>query len=341
MLKYLKVPLFLLVILTLSACVFDIFRATGGYNSQIVSIQTLSLFNQRLASRLESENWKGDWIFRRDRLELIDKELKSAKPDLVLFQEMMQKIGSPSESDQAILSAGALVDHEWRVADVKRYDDTYEIQEMAIAAGLTLKLKESKQDARNFWLLGSDGYLQVAEVELAGDILVVFNVHMPSVIDNKFIWYTFVRKRIIERLQLVNTCRKRVVIGGYLPGDGGSIRFRELLDSLELVDSSSGFCQIASNCYTSTPSNDIFMSTVGDASPSRTDKIFVHKSALIYTSGKTFFQPDTNNRYARQFGLNKLWPTQRFGWSISTKFAKCSESDLNGPVALDIVNQDQ
>ena len=122
-----------------------------------------------------------------------------------------------------------------------------------------------------------------------------------------------------------------MVVGGYLPGDIGARRFREFIESLELVDSSIGFCQVASSCYTSTPSNDIFMATVGDAAPTRADRIFVHKSAVIYTSGRTFVQPDTNNRYSKSFGLPKLWPTQRFGWGISSRFSKCSESDLKEP----------
>lgn len=317
-------------------CVFDLFSGSGNYDGRILTVQTVSLFDQRTASRLERASWKGDWVFRRDRLNLIDKELKLSKPDLLLMQELIEKSGSPSESDQSILSAGSLSGHKWKTVVVKEFDDTYELQKMGIAVGYSLRILPEDKEVRNFWLLGNDGYLQVVNTESNGEPLVVFNVHMPSVTDNRFLWYAFVKKRIVERLESVGTCRKRVVVAGYLPGDTGARRFKEFVDSLEMVDASIGFCQIASKCYTSTPINDIFMATVGDAAPSRTDRIFVHKSAVVYTSNRTFVQPDTNNRYAKKFGIPKVWPTQRFGWGISARFSQCSESEILEPKAVEV-----
>ena len=90
--------------------------------------------NQRVPSRLAKKAWKGDWIFRRDRLELVDQGLRNSKPDLLLLQEALARVGSAAESDLAILSAGAIADYDWRQLKVEEYPDTQEVESMAVAA---------------------------------------------------------------------------------------------------------------------------------------------------------------------------------------------------------------
>jgi len=313
----------------LAGCAFDIFSRSTAFDSRPLTLQTISLFNQRTPSRLAKRSWKGDWIFRRDRLELIDQELKNTKPDVLLLQEMVEKIGSSSESDWRILAAGSLSDYEWRQQQVDEYADTQETEALAVAALLPAKFSGDSPLRPETWVMGKDGYLMATSIDYEDQPVTVFDVQMPAAgSDNSYLWYSFVQERILDKLKKQKRCAKRLVVGGYLPGDENARRFAEFVGSLQLKDVSSGFCQIASRCYTATPTNDMFMATVGDESPTRTDRIFVHQSAFIYTSARNFEESDASNHYARDFGLTRLWPTQRFGWVAQVRLARCRNDEL-------------
>lgn len=317
-----------LVFLLLTGCITELFDSSGGYDQRPVTLQTVSLFAQRSPSRLAKKSWKGDWIFRRDRLELIDQELKNTKPDVILMQEALAREGSGSESDYKILKAGALNDYDWRLVKVEDFVDTEETQFMAAALGVGMRFVPPDEGERESWVMGSGGYLMAMTVDYEEQPILVFNVQMPPHHDNDQLWYTFVQERIRERVARAKVCMKRVIVAGYLPGDEGARRYADFVRTMQLRDSAQGFCQIAARCYTSTPANDLFGATVGDESPTRTDKIFVHSTALVYSSVRDFEESDPNNRYVREFGLPRLWPTQRFGWVANFRLARCSKDDL-------------
>src|SRR5690606_23224324 len=92
----------LLLAFSASSCVTGWFGGGSGFDSRPLSIQTLALYNQRTSSRLSKRAWKGDWIFRRDRLELIDGELRNVRPDILAMLEVMERKSNPSESDKGI-----------------------------------------------------------------------------------------------------------------------------------------------------------------------------------------------------------------------------------------------
>ena len=316
-----------------TGCVTKILAGGSGFDERALTVQTVSFFNQRTPSRLGKRNWKGDWIFRRDRLELIDQELKNVKPDILVMQEVLARDGSDAESDAKILKAGSLADYDWRTAKVEAFEDTQETQSMAIAWGGGLKYVGTASGERDSWAMGSGGYLMAATLDYDEQPVLVFNVQMPPHNGDDQLWYSFVQERIRERIQTTNLCMKRVIVNGYLPGDEGARRYGEFLRTMQLRDSAQGFCQIAGQCYTATPTNDIFVATVGDENPTRTDKVFVHQSALVYSSRRDFEESDPSNRYARDFGLSRLWPTQRFGWLASVRLAHCSAGDIKTPFA--------
>lgn len=318
----------LLLVLSCQGCVFDLFGRSAGFDQRPITVQTVSFFNQRVNSRLAKKSWKGDWIFRRDRLEMIDEELKNSKPDLLILQEVIAKVGSTAESDEQILAAGSLVDYEWRKRQVEEYADTQEVQYMAMAVGVPYKFIEKGDDDREVWIMGSGGYLMAATMDYEDQPIAVFDVQMPPQTDNSYLWYSFIQERILDRLKQKHLCPKRVIVGGYLPGDEGAVRFGTFMKTVGLKDASAGFCQIDSKCYTSTPTNDLFMATVGDESPTRTDRIFVHQSAYVYSSSRNFEDSDPSNRYARDFGLTRIWPTQRFGWIANLRLARCADGDF-------------
>jgi hypothetical protein len=305
------------------------FYGSAGYDQKIVTIQTLGLFDQRKLSRLSRKSWKGDWIFRRDRLEMIDDGLRNLKPDILMFQDMIEKVGNTAESDQNILGAGALIDYVWEKHEVARYPNTQEIESLATALGPPNKFIQGDAGERDIWVLGTGGYLMASTVNIEDQPVVVFNVKMPVQVDTGYIWYSFIQERIWERLAARKHCFKRVVVAGLLPGDEGAQRYADFVRGLQLRDVSAGFCQISNKCYTATPTNDIYMASVGDESPSRVDKIFLHQSALIYTSSRNFSDSDPNNRYARDFGLTRLYPSQRFGWVTQARFARCTDREVD------------
>ncbi len=205
---------------------------------------------------------------------------------------------------------------------------------MAIALGLGLRFVPTAEGEREAWIMGSGGYLLAATVEYEEQPLLVFNVQMPPHNDNDYLWYSFVQERIRERVAKAKSCMKRVIVTGFLPGDDGARRYVEFIQKLQLKDSAQGFCQIANKCYTATPTNDIYLATVGDESPTRTDKVFFHHTALIYSSARNFEESDPNNRYVREFGLARLWPTQRFGWVANARVARCTAAEIADPFGV-------
>jgi len=302
----------------------------SGYDQRQLTIETLSLFNQRMPTRLAKKSWRGDWLFRRDRLELVDDELRDVKPDVLVLQEVMAKRGSASENDLRILKAGALSEYDFKQQTVAEYPDTDEIESMVVAVSTPLRFSrlELADGERELWVMGNQGYLMVSTFDFEDQPVTVFNVQMPPQEDNNYLWYSFIQERIAERLEKFHHCPKRVIVAGLLPGDEGAKRFNDFVASTGLKDVSAGYCQTASRCFTSTPTNDIFMATIGDETPSRNDRIFVHQSAFIYSSTRDFDGSDSNSRYAREFGLTRLWPAQRFGWATTVRLARCTEDEL-------------
>jgi hypothetical protein len=301
----------------------------GGYDTRPLTIEVADLFNQRAVSRtLGAGNWRGDWVFRRDRLDLVEKSLTNFKPDLLLFQGMLERSSGGSERDQAILSAGALSNYDWYSHQVEEYPDTQEFEVMAIATGPLNRFSPLNQPTKDIWLLGSGGFLQTALVEIDRDPLLVFNVKMPPLSDNGHYWYGFIEERIRERMREMKVCPKRVVIAGYMPADDTNQDFTGFINRTGMRDVAEGACQVQSRCYTATPVNDLFRVTEGDVTPARPDKIFVHQSALVYSSSRSLDESEATTRIAEQFGLTRFWPTQRFGWMTQVRFAKCSNGDL-------------
>lgn len=315
----------------LYGCVFEFDSQSPGFDRRPISIHSVSFFNQRSLSRLGSKSWKGDWVFRRDRLELIDNSLRAAKPDILIVQELMERSESSSESDIKILAAGVLADYDWRKVEVNKYDDTRESESLAVATALPLRFVSLKpDDATNsvdYFAMGKDGHLMLTSIDYEGQPLTIVNVQFPKEVDG-IDWLAFVQERALDRLERMHLCPKRIIVAGYLPGDFAGRSSVNLLNSLQIRDTAQGFCRIEAGCFTATPLNDLFLATVGDESPVRVDRILAHRSANVINSGRIFDNPSFFNYYGSEFGLSKLWPTQRFGWHSSLRFSKCRSDEL-------------
>jgi hypothetical protein len=317
-----------IVILLISGIIYGCvswFRPTISFDSRSLSIQTLSLFDQR-ETVPGKVSWAGDWIMRRERLDLIDQELRNEKPDILIFQSMMSRKGSPSESDRLILQAGSLRGYEATVDTVSQFDDTLEEESMAIFASSPLRIDPSSSEKRQLWGIGADGYLSATVLRTEDDPVVVFNVQMPSRIGRKFLWYTFIHQRISEFLQAGGFCRERIIVAGYLPADQGAVRFQTFLQDLELKDTSLGFCTIANTCFTGTPSNELFVVTNPDEPGAQLDRILVNAKSSVLAAGRNITASQPSSAYFKRYGLSRVWAVQRFGWRATVRLPKCSKS---------------
>ncbi len=315
---------FLLVSCLIQVSCISFFIGGGeSYDSRPLTIQSLDLFDQRLNPRIRGASWKGDWIFRRERLDLIDGALKNVKPDIFIVQSLLEKRESPNDSDRNILSISSLEDYEWQYKKISEFDDTFEDKYLAVAAGLPLRIDKKKTlSEKELWEIG-DGFLALTVIEFEEQSLLVANVILPANEVMRPAAYKKLGAIIEQRLKLNKICSRRLVIAGYIPEESGSIDYKILMQKFNLKDSSEGYCEVESKCYTATPINEIFMLSLGDQRPKRVDRILVPQSSIVYSSASNIKEPKRNHPYVKQFGIEHLWPSQRFGWVTNSRFARC------------------
>lgn len=312
------------LVLLSTGCVTGAFSNRLSYDQKPITIQTLSLFNQRAPSRFSKNTWRGDWILRRNRLELIDAQFQRTKPDILIVQESMSKKENTSESDRNILLAGALKDYDWYLRVTREYEDTQEVESMATAVGLPLKINRAKiLSGRELWDIGHEGYLVASVVDDGDAVYPIFNVQMPEKLDNRELWYSFITDKIKEKLLEFDACATRLIVAGYITGNSNSTQYQKFLRNLGLKDTSAGYCEQESICATATPENELFLATNGDLRPERVDRVLVHETAQVI-SGRVSFERPGKFRFASTYGMSNLWPTQRFGWITNVRFLGCN-----------------
>ena len=290
-------------------------------------IQTLSLFNQKKLSLQSNESWGGDWLYRRMRLALIDEEMRALKPDLLIMQQVMSRQGSSSEDDLKVLHAGALLGYEYDTVKVSHHPDTDEVESLAVSLARPLSIRNIPEDREREWSLGDDGYLAAFLVRTDDQPIAVFNVQMPSDLSQNDQWYDQIRQRMSEFLKKNSICRERAILAGYFSADDSSNLFGDFLESSQLKSTAMGFCQAARNCFTATPENELFAVTESGSVPAHSDRIYVHKDAYVFTARRFMAKSREADPYLKRFSLNRLWPTQRFGWEVSTLLQKCVDAD--------------
>lgn len=305
-----------------SSCVTRLM--SSGYDERPLVIQTLSLFNQRSISSGKKLAWEGDWIFRRDRLDLIDRYFRGHRSDVVLFQQVLRKAFSEIEWDQSILSAGSFGEFAWRSETVAEYSDTAETELLAVAVAPSLSLKQRQAgESPSLWNVGSDGFIQAVSMVLDGQPVAVFNVQMPKKIERDPIWFKFIEERVKDWIKIQGICQQRVIVGGFIPADVEAKGYSELLENLSLKDSSAGFCDVVTKCQTATPENEIFRIAVEGGVAQQVDRILVPVGAIVYSAGKSVDEPGSGSEYIKSFGLNRLWPSIRSGWQTSVRLPQC------------------
>lgn len=308
-----------------TACTVELIDNIQRYDNNEITVQVLSLFDQVSESKIKnSASWKGDWIFRRQRLAIIDQELLSIKPDLAIFQEVMAKKQSFYESDEAILQSGSLVNYQWEKSVVGVHQDTAEEESLAIAVGVPLKLNTTQQPLP----LTEKSFIFAATLVSERQKSPVFNLKVAKE-DSKNPQIIRLISQQMEAYLIQNQlCAKRVILAGTLPFDEDNILYQEFKNKWGLIDVAKEICQVERNCYTTSESNEIFLKTSEGEKPSRMDKILVHKYSTVTSSTRNFLLSKTPEfLYYKKFGLASLWPSQRFGWLASIKLMRCGKDN--------------
>lgn len=288
-----------------------------NYDSHKFKIQFVSLFNQRESPKTSTVSWKGDWIFRRERLSLVDKALGDLKPDLIIFQEALSHDFNSFESDQGILSAGVLKGYKWRNARVKEHEDTGEFEFHSLAFSPPIGVVN--QDDNVFVIASS--YLSIEILKLENWSFMIANMKLDlSTTDshiNEFI------KEIKKKQDSEKVCDKRLIVAVSAPPEIQDKLIR-LTQMLGVQDATKDFCELESKCFTASPTNEIFALTKGAFQPSRMDFLFVPPDNKVFAGEVSFTEGIAlKSGYYRRFGLKNLWPTQRFGIRVDMNLVKC------------------
>ncbi len=305
---------------TLVACITA--GEATGYSDRVLTIASIDLFSQQEQPRT-GKSWSGDWQFRRDRLDLIDATFRDVRPDIVIMQNAMRRAGSVSESDELILKSGALGRYEWRDVTIETLSESGEDRLLAIAVARPLFPQKLPDSSRNYSRFGVDGHMLYLPIDVDGSPVIVFDIQMPSKLDQSGLWYSLIEERINEAVREFNSCIERVIVAGYLPFEQESRRFKDFLTSLRLKDSGSGFCQSADRCNTASPQNGIFLATRGDESASQVDRVMTHESSIVYGAGANFSRTVESSDYNNSYGISRIWPSQRYGWVARIRVPNC------------------
>jgi hypothetical protein len=194
---------------------------------------------------------------------------------------------------------------------------------LAIAAARPLKIMDPPVDVKNHSQFGVDGHISIHPVQDEEGVILVVNVLMPSQRDESGIWYSLLEDKIRDAIRVFKACIERVIVAGYLPFEQESRRFKDFLLSLGFKDTGSGLCQSAERCQTASPENGIFLVTRGDESPAQLDRIMTHRFAYILSAGANFTRILETTDYKDNYGLSRVWASQRYGWVARTRLPIC------------------
>ncbi|NRA67837.1 MAG: hypothetical protein HRU19_25375 [Pseudobacteriovorax sp.] len=309
----------LLLTFSLSSCSTVVLQGFGNDSNKALSIVTADLFNQRDGSQDEN-TWKGDWLFRRARIELIDQQLVNIRPDILLFQNLMKREGSVSESDVKLLNAGVLNGFRWQTHKMKSFSDTGEQSLLASAIGLPARFDSSGLEGKSIQI-GKGGFAAVFPVERNGQKILLSSVKLPND-ESADQAYGQLIDFLSAAMKESGICSKRLIIGGYLPMNPSWQNDKRLLSTFSMKDTAEGFCNIAESCFTSTADNELQSQIDPLAFGQRTDRILVSNRTRVFDSQRVFDQSEESYLSARH-GLQRFWPLHRFGWLTKVRLARC------------------
>ena len=309
--------IFLLISLLTAGCVH---WRQATYDSRTIIVQTYDLFNQLSPSTLSEKSWKGDWIFRRARLELIDSQLRALKPDLLLCQSAMHRVGSPSDGDKYILQAGTLAEYDWYGMPFRQDEISQEEESLAIAVSFPLQVDRARTGLVRSQIQEEENFLGMAVVDLAGQPALVVNADLEK--SSGFL--NQAARSILEAASRLKICSERILVAGKVPFGSETPEYLEFMNLLGLKDSSQGFCELEVNCHTATPLNNLYVAVRGETRPTREDRLLVHESAIVYSAEPNLKEFLEAGEFGSTYGLDQLYGSYKFGWTAQLRLARCS-----------------
>lgn len=310
----------------LSSCAyFSPFSHKKTWSKAPLTVETLSLFNQKVPTMKEYRNsWEGDWLLRRKRLALLDNLLATNLPNIIFFQEMLKK--NTSDSDAAILESSSLAYYKNLPLSIKEDPETGEEEFAATYIRLEDMSSETIHAKQTLWELEESSYIVFQKLSIEEEPLYLFNVNFPRNSKNPAKLFVFLRDKIEETLKTHKLCNNHVIVAGYF----GNQKLHELnlmMRFLDLVDTASDFCDDEHLCDTKNPSNPIFNSSELENKFKRTDRIFVHKSTEI-TSAQITYEKHVSSlpSFKAKYHLHSIAPSLRYGWQAKIKFSQCKQS---------------
>lgn len=311
------------LIALVSSCVTAGNAEFSGYEDKRLIVQVVSLFPQLKTPSVEDSNWTGDWIFRRERMDLLDKQLSEIKPDIILLQDLVFRKYSPGESEFNLLASGALTDYDWHITKTGMIAETEETTASALAMALPLKIELLKTlNSKSKWDIGEENsYVIFTRFKtLEGDAGFI-SVKLDSL--NSGFWYKRISDAISSLISSSGICPERFIIAGRLPEDKIEGSDYEMFSKLGFKDAASEFCSDLRVCYTEDQKNPIRRKIQTDAINQRSLRIFVHGRTNVYSGLRNLMRtrvfPDKESKY----GLKEYSASDSYGWISSLGFPTC------------------
>ncbi len=316
----------LALLLGASGCVYFSNFGSNQYDANPLTIQTISLFNQKVSPAAPAPSLNGDWIFRRKRLSKISMEIARAKPDILFLQQVMRKNDNPYENDILILKENLQANYQVFLRLFDDHQDTLETEYMGILVSPSLITQTTGEESDKDSTSANLRPLIFSQtVSFAGAPILLINVSLPheSIFDN--VTYEIFHEKLKETMSRFS-CPNRVIIAGFFPGAQFLTDYKKMLTKLHLKESHLGLCKSQESCFTKSLRNEIFLRTHNGEKEELSDLILVSQSTLIESSFRVFDQAEDAGAYFRRLGFSKVFSSRRFGWQSTLRLPKCGQN---------------
>lgn len=310
------------------SCAHSAFKTKSRFDSRKTSLQSILLYSETLSHESTKNDYSQDqegWVLRRERLKIIDSELRENQPDIVAFQGLVSREFSPYDSDLYILSSGSLQGYKWQRFSTGDNDERNEIDSTAIAVGLPKNFTHLEMRKRKIWNFGDKGFLAAFVILVEGIPTPIYIINLnQSELDKKFFLKTTsaLIEKYIKKYQL---CAKRMIVFANISVDEDIKAYEDVLNHLQLKDSSQGLCSVSLNCATSDPENNFNFMLFGDHKPERNNRILLHKETIVYSSKRNLDKKRESNvlKLLNKDGEGSIYPSPYYGWLTTMRLPIC------------------
>lgn len=296
------------------------------YDRESFTVQTINLFDQDLEVETDEGriSLKGDWLFRRDRLELLDRQLSEKKANLLFFQNAMQRLGNWTDFDLEILKAGVFGGYGFLSAKIAEDEQTFETQLVGWGFDPSFVV-DSSQDIKVVKKVNS-GFAS-AVLNFYGNKILLINVFTQKV-SLKIDSYSELARFIESELNVKKICSDRLIVSGALDeidSKGASIQL--LGDQFDLVDVGLKRCPDekthTSECQSVASDNRLAQGQTG-MNFLRNERILLPSSSRVSDLGRVVVQKSVNqSKYIQKFFAEDIYPIQQSGWMASARLIQC------------------